>query len=421
MVVNDLYKVKIEKLDHSGRGIAKIDGRIVFVADALSNEEVDIKIIAVKKKLSDAIIVNYHKKSKDRVSSVCPYYKDCGGCDLLHMRYTSQLKFKEMKVKEITEKFAGIKPSKIKPVLFTENVTYYRNKITLKVKNDKIGFYQKRSNKIVHINECKNANSEINDILDQIKAYLALDGIEEIIIRISENLKQSMVTVITNEPLNDKKLRDVFENCVDTVVVKEKERYYLVLGKGYILEKIGKYKYKISPESFFQVNSECAKLIFDKVVEYAGLTGKETVLDLFCGTGVIGIYLSEYAKEVLGIELNRYAVSDANYNQKLNSLNNIYFICKNASKIDNIDGADVVIVDPPRAGLDMRTIKFLLQNKPNKIVYVSCDPVTLSRDLKLLEEKFELKEITPIDMFPGTSHVECVALLTLKNKERIIK
>jgi 23S rRNA (uracil-5-)-methyltransferase RumA len=414
MVVNDVYKVKIEKLDHKGRGITHIDGKIVFVTNALPDEEVDIRITAVKKKLSDAVIVKHYKEAKSRVGSVCTYYKECGGCDLLHMKHKSQIKFKELKVKEIMEKFAGVKNTKIKPILFSDNVTYYRNKITLKINDGKIGFYQKKSNRIAQVEACKNANPKINDILYDIKNYMFLDGIEEIIIRVTESLNQSMVVIIASEPVDDKRIRFLLEEKVDTIVVKENDKSYLILGKGYITEQIGDYKYKISPDSFFQVNSGGAKIIFDKVLEYADLTGKESVLDLFCGTGVIGIYLSKCAKEIIGIEINRSAVADAMYNQKINDIKNAYFVCKNVTKVNEREQSDIVVVDPPRAGLEKRTIDFLIKSTPKKIIYVSCDPVTLARDLKLLEENYMLKEITPIDMFPGTSHVECVSLLCLK-------
>ncbi|MDD3341030.1 MAG: 23S rRNA (uracil(1939)-C(5))-methyltransferase RlmD [Bacilli bacterium] len=413
MKMGNVYVVEIESLEHSGRGVCHIDGRAVFVENALPTEKVEIKISVVKKNFAEAIVTQYIEESKKRINPNCPYYKECGGCQIRHLDVTEQRLYKENKVKEILLKFAGIDDSLIKPILFTEEAIGYRNKITLKV-DKKIGFYKRKSNKIVPIQACSNAHPKINETLEYLNDYLPLENIDEIIIRISESTLENMVVLHVTGKIDEEYITRVLGEFVSTIIVHEYNKYYPIKGNSFITEKIGPYKFKVSAESFFQVNSKCTEVLYEKVLEYASLTETEIVLDLYCGTGTIGIYLSKLAKEVLGIELNRYAYLDALANKERNAVKNIQFLCKDASKVNERDKAGVVIVDPPRAGLDAHTISFLKETKPSKIVYVSCDPVTLARDIKLLSSDFEIKEITPVDMFPNTYHTECVTLLQLK-------
>lgn len=420
MVVNDKYTVEIESLEHNGRGVCHIDGRVVFAENALPGETVEIRITSVKKSLAEATVLHLLQKADNRVKSDCPYYKECGGCQFRHLQMDAQRVFKENKVKEILTKFAGLDSSYVKPILFNDKVTYYRNKVTLKV-DKKMGYCKNKSNKIVAISSCKIAHPKINETIELLHDYLPLENIREIVIRVSESTEETMVVLHVDGPIPEEYIVRTLGDFITTIVVHEYNKYYPLKGNGYITEKIKKRKFKISPESFFQVNSKCTELLYDKVLEYAALTGKEMVLDLYCGTGTIGIYVSKYAKEVLGIELNRYAFLDANVNKQMNKVKNINFLCKDAAKVNERDKADVVIVDPPRAGLDARTVAFLKETSPSKIVYVSCDPVTLARDIKLLSTDYQLQEVTPVDMFPHTYHVESVSLLIHKNFEKCSK
>lgn len=412
MVVNDRHTVTIESLDHNGRGIARVNHIPIFIENALPGEKVEIKIINVKKKYSEGSVVTYSTQSKDRVVSSCPYFKECGGCHLLHMSIESQRAFKENKVKDILYKFAGLSSELVRPILFAQNTTFYRNKVTFKVK-EKIGFFRKKSNKVIPIASCNTASIKANKILNLMRDYLNLTNIKELMVRVSETKGETMLVIKKEGPIDENRIINILGDSIGSIVVNEYDRYYTLKGNGFITEKLGKYTFKISPESFFQINTACTTILYDTVLQYCNLAEEETVLDLYCGTGTIGTYVSRKAKEVLGIESNRYAVLDALTNKKNNKVRNVNFVCKDVSKIrkDEYGTFGVIIVDPPRAGLDLKTIQFLIDKNPTKIVYVSCDPVTLARDLKLLEDHYEVLEVTPVDMFPGTYHVECVCLL----------
>ena len=232
-----------------------------------------------------------------------------------------------------------------------------------------------------------------------------LSGIDEVMVR-SSSLEDSMVVFYGEKRnLDLSKLKGI----ASTVLFQEEILY----GKGFIEEKIGDFLFKISPEPFFQINSGCMYLLYKQIVSYGNFKKSDVVLDYYCGTGTIGLFVSPYVKEVIGVEINEQAVKDAYENKKKNQVNNISFFCMNANKFTKT-GFDVVIVDPPRNGLDEKTRNHLLKINPSKIIYVSCDPVTLARDLNILKEFYEIKEVTPFDMFPNTYHVECVCLLKLR-------
>lgn len=404
--------VKIEKFDHQGRGITKIEDKIVFVENALPNEVVDIIITKNRKNIKEAKVVKYIEKSQDRIDSICPYYNLCGGCDLMHINYQKELKFKENKVKEIIVKFSNLSHNIIKPIVGI-NQNNYRNKTTFHVK-EKIGFYCKDSNNIVEVKECLICDFKINNILKYLRK-ISLKNIYEITIRTSKNIDNSMLIFKINNSIDENIIIDNFKNIVDTIIIYQNKKYKTIYGNGFIYEKLKDYKFKISPDSFFQVNGKCTEILYDKVLEYLKPNINDKVLDLYCGTGTIGIYISKYVEKVKGIEINKYAVEDANYNKKINNIENISFECLDASFVDKIkDEFDSIIVDPPRSGLDKKTVNYLINSKAKKIVYVSCDPVTLARDIKLLSKIYDIVEITPVNMFLYTHHIECVALLSLR-------
>ena len=388
--------VKIENLDHFGRGIAKVNNMPIFVENSLINEEVEIVITKEKKKYMEGFVSNYLKKSPLRVESNCPYYDKCGGCDLLHMSYEEQLKYKENKVKEIIKKFSGLEcvNSIVGSIQFN-----YRNKVTLHVKNGVIGYYKENSNEIISIDKCLLVDERINILIDEIK-NLNLNGINKIVIRVTNNESMAIFYGDINSNIN---LR------ADTIIINSK----VTKGNGYIEENIGDLKFIISPTSFFQVNNVGMINIYNKVLDYVD---GGNILDLYCGTGTIGIYVSKKADKVLGIEINDEAIKDALLNKKINNINNVDFISGDVGTIlsKNKFKFDIVIVDPPRAGLDNNSINNIIKINPKKIIYVSCDPVTLARDLNILKEYYDVLEITPFDMFSYTYHVECVCLLNLR-------
>lgn len=399
--------VLIEKMDHQGRGIAYLNQKIVFVPDSLPGELVDVGILKEKKKYSEAIVLKNLKPSVDRIMPLCPYDR-CGGCCLKHLNYEAELKYKYNKVKEIIDRFVHVGIN-VKPIIGFDGYNY-RNKITLH--NDLyLGYFSKKTNEIIEIDNCVIANEKINKILLKLKK-IKLDNVYEVVIRSSLNIADSMVILKINGSVNENYYITNLKDEVDTIILYKNKEYLPIYGKGYILEELDGYKFKISADSFFQVNTIQAKNLYGKVLEYIKPSGGENVLDLYCGTGTIGIYISKYVGKVYGVEINEMAVRDAKFNKKLNNVFNIDFECLDASLIDKLNSNfDVVIVDPPRGGLSVKTIEYLIDKKFKKIIYVSCDPMTLARDLKQLNNVYDIDEITPFDMFKNTYHVECVCML----------
>ena len=392
--------IKIESLDHNGRGIARLNNKIVFVNNALPNEIVEIKTISEKKNYIEAEVVRYIEKSKDRIDSICPYYDKCGGCNLLHMDYKDQLKFKQNKIENIINKYLG-KKVKINDIVSSDNIFNYRNKVTFHV-NKKIGYFKDKTNDIVENENCPLASTQINNAIPYLNK-LDLNNINEIICRVGSN--ELMIIIKSNKDINIEPIKGI----ANSIYINDK----LVYGNKFIYNNIGKYKYIISPNSFFQINNDVCKKLYDKI----DIETKESkdVLDLYCGTGSIGLYINNN-KNIIGIEINEDAINNANTNKVINNIENINFICGDSGKKStNLKFLpDSIIVDPPRNGLDNTTIRNILNMSPKKIIYVSCDPMTLVRDLKTLNNNYDIISVTPFDMFPQTKHVETVTILERK-------
>lgn len=397
--------LKIERLDHYGRGIGYINNKITFINNALINEIVTIKEIKENKKYNIANVDEIISKSNNRINPICPYYYDCGGCDIMHMDYDTQLKFKEDKVKNILKKYANIEENKINSIIPSKELNY-RNKITLHVKNKKIGLYKNNSNDIVEIDKCFITDEDINKVIKSLEKFIldTENSIDKIIIKKANN-----ILLYIKGKIETNKLVNYFDDI--NIVVNDK----CVLNNDYIIDKIFNKKFKVSSESFYQVNSKQIENLYSLVIKNIKNMNYNKVLDLYCGTGTIGIIISDYVKEVIGIEVSKSSYRDALENKEINNANNIKFINgKVEDYIDDFKNIDVVIVDPPRSGLDKHTIKVLESINSQKIIYVSCDPITLARDIKLLSSNYETIEVTPVDMFPNTHHVECVCVLKLK-------
>ena len=395
--------VKIDKLAHNFKGIAKVNDKVVFVEDVLPTEIVDVRIVKDKKHYSEGVSTNIIEKSSDRVDSICPYFKECGGCSTGYIKYDKALIYKKSIVKDIIKKYAGYD---VDPEIISNYQEYkYRNKVTLRVLNGNLAYTKEGSNELININKCYLVNDNINNIISTLN-NIDLTGLSEVIIKGTDD-----IMVILYGDINGSIIINELKDKVSSIVLNDK----VIYGKEYTTIKVGKYKYNIYPRSFFQVNTDMISKLYDKVLEYAGTS--KTLTDLYCGAGTIGIYLAKNFDTVKGIEINKAAIDSANLNKKINNINNISFECKNANEISNIS-SDVVVVDPPRSGLDKKTINTLLNSSSKKIVYVSCDPITLARDLNILKEKYELKDITLFDMFPNTRHVECVSVLHRKSLEK---
>ena len=405
-------KALIDRLDHQGRGITYIDGKITFVENALPNEEVEIEITNSSKKYNEAQVVNYIKKSDKRIEPICPYYNECGGCNLLHMSYADQLKYKENKVKDIMKKYASIEEDKVKNIVPSPNIYNYRNKVTLKVDKE-LGYYKRRSNDIVSINYCYLLDDKLNNIIKKLNEIGLDKGINEVVIRnVSDD--DTSLTLSLQKPLKN---YEKYKKIVDKTTLIDKNNIVNTSINSNIIARLGKTDYIVSPTAFFQVNTLQTINLYNKVLEYVKESNNPRVLDLYCGTGTIGIYVSDYAKEIIGVEINAKAIEDAKVNARLNNIENARFYSGDTKKVlsNNIFDIDLVIVDPPRQGLDEEVIKDLIKLSPEKIIYVSCDPITLARDIKLFSDSYNVKEITPFDMFPNTYHIENIMVLEKRN------
>lgn len=403
--------VKIEKLDHQGRGIGFINEKITFIPFCLPDDIVEVIITKEKKKYNEGRIVKYIEKSEKHIKQNCPYYKFCGGCDLRHMSYDDQLKFKENKVKEIIHKFTDSN-IKIDNIIGSSLFDNYRNKVTFKI-NKKLGLCEKNSNDIINIDNCLLLDDKINNLIKYINS-IDLSNVNSVVIKSTYFTKQTCIILYTNEKFDEN--LEFLEKFTDTIIINRNGKEEIKYGKGNIFENLDNLIFKISPSSFFQVNSKQTLNLYNLVLEKCTLKGKEIVYDLFCGTGTISLFLSRWCQKVIGIEINKDAIKDATENMYLNNIKNCTFLAGDVSKIikSQKEKADIIVVDPPRAGLDNITIENVFRLNPEKIVYVSCDPITLARDLKILSEKYHIESVTPVDMFPNTYHVECVCVLKLK-------
>lgn len=396
-------EVEIKDLDNFGRGITYIDNKICFIENTLPNEIVKIKIINEKKKYLEGKVLDYIRISRQRIDSICPYYKSCGGCNLNHLAFSTENNFKISKVKNLLKKFANIEEEVVENIHYHED-KFYRNKIVLHGKDGKLGLYKKSTKEIVEIENCSLVSLKINQIIKEI--IKVNKNITEAIIKISNDESQSMVK-ITGEVKDLSSLSKV----VTILIVNNK----LLSNNSTIVTNIGNKIYKESISSFFQINRTLTKDLYDKVLITVKDLKPNKVLDLYCGTGTIGIYVSDYCKDIIGIDYNQSNINDANENKKLNKLPNINFICdKVENQIDSFKDIDLIIVDPPRAGLDKKTLKTLTNINASDVIYISCDPVTLARDLNYLKEKYKIISVTPYNMFPRTFHVECVCIMSKK-------
>ena len=409
MEVGNVYECIVDRLNHQGKGICLVDSRVVFVSDCLPGERVKIKIDHVSKKFVSGVVIDRLSDSSSRVYVKCPYYSSCGGCDIMHMSYSFQHDFKFNKVTDIIRKFVH-EHIKINEVVYDEQF-YYRNKATFHIK-DGIGFYKDKTYDLIDIDKCLISSIEINNVLSVLKK-MNLNNIESVVVRSSHLDKSVMVIFSVVGNVDEGYLIDSLKDIVSSIYIK-KDKYKLIYGSEYIIDKIGDLKFVISPDSFFQVNTSMAYKLYSKVRDYAGNLDDSNVLDLYCGTGTIGLFVG--GKSLVGVEINESAIHDANINKDLNNISNCKFICGDSGKVlKGLDkNFDVVIVDPPRSGLSPLSINEVISVGANRVVYVSCDPVTLARDLNIFKEFYDIKEISLFDLFPNTNHVESVCLLVKK-------
>ena len=451
---NKEYIFDIISQGYEGEGIAKIDNKYpIFIEGALKGEKVKVRIVKVNKNFAYGKLMEVLEASEERVNPPCAIYKRCGGCKLQHASYKAQLDFKWDRVKDCVSKIGKLDPSIVKYPLGMENPWRYRNKVQLPIGlingEVKIGFFAPRSHDIIDMESCL-IQDEIGDkVVKLTREWIEkfnirpynVDGeydekgiVRHIMIRRGFTTNEVMIVLVTNgEKLPHKEefvdlmvknipgIKSVIQNInskkTNVILGLESKTLW---GEDTISDYIGDFRFNISPLSFFQVNPIQTEVLYGKALEYANLTGNEEVFDAYCGTGTITLFLSQKAKKVYGVEIIPQAIDNAWINAKENKVDNVEFFVGESEVVipDLINKgvkADVVVVDPPRKGCDKKLLDAITNIDAKKIVYVSCDPSTLGRDLQVLEENgYKTLEVQPVDMFPNTAHIENVALLIKK-------
>ena len=449
MKKNEEFIVDIIDNGFQGEGIAKIDGMTIFIPNVIKDEKVKIKILKVTASHAFGKVLEIIKKSESRVEQDCETYEKCGGCNMRHINYQKTIEIKKNSVKSTLRKALG-KEVEIQEVLSMDNPYNYRNKLQYPIGigvdgKSVMGVFAERTHRIIPTQNCKIQDKLSQKIANHIFEFILNNDISvyneqnlsgalrHIIIRIGKKTNEVMIVLVTNKRKIEKEqelisyivssfpeiktiVKNINNKNTNVILGNENE---ILFGNGYIYDFLGDFKFKISPMSFYQVNPVQTEKLYSKAIEYAELTGKETIFDLYCGIGTIGIFASKNVEKLYGIETIPEAIIDAKENAKINNVKNAEFFTGDVEKIlpefiskNNIK-PDVVFIDPPRKGCDKKALDTLLQIESSKIIYVSCNPATLGRDLKILEEKYELKKIAICDMFPYTSHIEVISALQL--------
>ena len=450
---NDRIQVIIEDLSETGEGIGKTDGFTWFIKDTVIGDQVEAKAMKVKKNYGFAHLEQIIKPSESRITPLCPVAKQCGGCQLQSMSYEEELRYKERKIYGNITRIGGFKDVPMLPIMGMDEPWRYRNKAQFPWGVDKAGkpvagFFAGRTHAIIGCEDCLLGVEENREVLGRIKAHMEQYHlapydesthkglIRHTLIRKGFQTGELMVCQVINGnqlPHSEELVKSLLEipgmASISLNVNKEQTNVILgdkvenLFGPGYITDYIGSVQYRISPLSFYQVNPVQTKKLYETALEYAGLTGGETVWDLYCGIGTISLFLAQKAKKVYGVEIVPQAIDDARENARLNGIENAEFFVGKAEEVlpeqfeKNQVYADVIVVDPPRKGCDEKCLETIVKMAPKRVVYVSCDSATLARDLKYLAERgYELDRVRGCDMFPWTTHVETVCCLQRVNK-----
>ncbi len=447
---NKEYIVDIIDNGIEGEGIAKINGFTIFIPNAIKGEKIKVLIVKVLTSHAFGKIIEIIENSENRIEADCKTYKRCGGCNLRHVKYDETLRMKQSKVQNLVNKSLKEKII-VEKTLGMDKPYFYRNKLQYPIGIDKngnpiVGVFASRTHEIIPIDKCMiqdEESSEISKYIVEIIKKYNLSVYDEntgkglfrhVVIKKGFKTGEIMVVLVINAKTLPKakeisrELVEKYKN-IKTVVVNINmkntnvilgDKNEIIFGSGYIEDILGEFRFKISPLSFYQVNPTQAEKLYNLALENSEITKEDIVFDLYCGIGTITLFASKYAKKVYGIEIIKQAIDNAKENARINNIDNTEFIAGDTEIVleDLIENKkiipDIVIVDPPRRGLDNRTINNILKIKSRKVIYISCNPATLVRDLSLLEEKYDIINMKPVDMFPWTSHVECVAVLNLK-------
>jgi 23S rRNA (uracil1939-C5)-methyltransferase len=440
---DDCVTMEIIDMGTEGEGIGKIDDFTVFVPQTVTGDKVEVLIQKVKKSFGHGKALRVIVPSPFRAEPRCGVFDQCGGCQLQHMSYEAQLKWKTKKVRETLRRIGGLKDIEVADTLGMQEPFNYRNKAQYPIREEngalKIGFFAQKSHRIIPAERCDIQDTRNEEVIKRVKDFLIQQHISiyneqthkglvrHLLIKTAYHTGEMMVCLVINGktlPHQDQLIATLKEvqGLTSLVLNHNTEKTSSTLGtqmtvihgQDFIIDQIGDLRFKISPLSFFQVNPLQTNVLYDKALEFASLTGEETVWDAYCGIGTISLFLAQKAKKVYGVEIVPEAITSANANAKLNNITNTEFFTGKAEDIipslykEGII-ADTIVVDPPRKGCDAKLLDTLIEMNPQKIVYVSCDPATLARDLAYLTQNgYTVHQVQPVDMFPHTTHVECV-------------
>lgn len=436
-------RIAIDALGSHGEGIGRLEGFTLFIEGALPGELVEVEIIERRSRYGKAELVRILESSPHRVEASCALFGTCGGCQLMHLSYDQQLKIKQQKVKDALERIGKIKGVEISPCIPSPSSLAYRNKIQLPVRQGRadlaMGLYARSSHDLVEVDSCPIHCSIGNTVFQKIKSLIKESGIKayipetgqgelrHLLIKSAVHTHQVLVIFVTRsncQQITKPLANEIMHHCplvkgvVQNIHAKNDnvilgKTYLTLAGSDRIQEALGDLLFNVSPASFFQVNPEQAIQLYAKALEFANLSGHETVLDAYCGVGTLSLFFSKHAKKVIGVECVPEAIADAKANATLNGIKNVDFVCQSTENyIGSLKSVDQVILNPPRKGCDPAVLNRLGKLAPKSIVYISCDPSTLARDLALLVALgYHVETVQSFDMFPQTAHVECVVLL----------
>lgn len=445
---NKIIEMTIDNLGHEGEGVGRYQGFTLFVPGALPQEHVRVKVVHVKKNYGYGELLEVLKESPERMVPPCPVYDQCGGCSLQHLSYIAQLRYKWQIVIDQLERIGKITDALVHPTIGMDEPWRYRNKVQVPIGEREgglvAGFYAKGTHNIIDMNACLIQHERGDEVVATVKRigqklgirpYNEVTGeglLRHVVVKVGFSTGQLMIVLVTNGekiPRVEEWIQEIRESIPNVTSILQNintkrtnvilgDKTKVLWGQEVIYDTIGGLKFAISARSFFQVNPVQTEMLYNKALEYADLSGEETVIDAYCGIGTISLFLAKKAKKVYGVEIVPEAIADAKRNAKLNGIDNVEFEVGTAESIlpkwkEAGIQADVIVVDPPRKGCDESLLQTIIAMQPKRVVYVSCNPSTLARDLRILEDGgYKTLEVQPVDMFPHTAHVECVVLMS---------